>query len=147
MTRHRLAILHQRFFTLSIIPVSPVSLLYPIHMTYTCTHVHRHTRLVSTQFTCTPQAPTVVSFQTRSAICVQILTPPSTCTTVLLVPSLLIVLLIDIPVYSEYVTILQVVSALFAMTLDERRAKRPLLCKRISVVVIVSQQRFFFYKD
>jgi hypothetical protein len=30
---------------------------------------------------------------------------------------------------------------------DERRAKRPLLCKRISVVVIVSQQRFFFYKD
>jgi hypothetical protein len=38
MTRHRLAVLHQRFFTLSIIPVFPVSLLYLIHMTYTCTH-------------------------------------------------------------------------------------------------------------
>ena len=32
-------------------------------------------------------------------------------------------------------------------TLDKRRAKRPFICKRISAVVIVSQQRFFFYKE
>jgi hypothetical protein len=44
--------------------------------------------------------------------------------------------------------ILQVLqSALFAMTHDEERAIIPLLFKRISNDVIVSQQHFFFYKD